>query len=305
MPFPNEHACRLRDPGDFEADSFRRTQREHEGKPYSVIMGRLEGEETMTEQAYRYPKDDWSAGEARSHCQDHDGSFEAAAESFGAAPILTSATGVERRTVAVKELRVLDGEGETPSLISGYAALFGALSEDLGGFRERINPGAFAKTVQEADVRALWQHDVNYVLGRTKSGTLELSEDEKGLAFTIKPPEAQWARDALVTMRRGDVDQMSFGFEAVRDEWEQEAGGEAIRTLVEVKLFDVSPVTFPAYPQTSAEVRARAEQITSTPGQAAHLEDDADGEAARARLDLYRRRLKLMQILFGGERDES
>lgn len=77
-PYPNEHACRLRDPGDFKEGSFRRTSREHEGKSYDVILGRLEGETTMTEQAYRYPKGTWDADEARSHCQDHDGTFEAA-----------------------------------------------------------------------------------------------------------------------------------------------------------------------------------------------------------------------------------
>ena len=80
-PYPNEHACRLRQPGDFQADTFKRVTREHEGKKYSVIMGKLEGEDTMTEQAYRYPKDTWEAAEARSHCKDHDGSFEAASES--------------------------------------------------------------------------------------------------------------------------------------------------------------------------------------------------------------------------------
>jgi len=83
-PYPNEHACRLRDPGDFQEDSFRRTTREHDGKQYSVIMGRLKGEDTMTEQSYRYPKDDWSVESARSHCRSHDGSFEAAAEKVGA-----------------------------------------------------------------------------------------------------------------------------------------------------------------------------------------------------------------------------
>jgi len=72
-PFPNEHACRLRDPGDFEDDSFRRVSREHEGKPYAVIMGKLRGEDEMTEQAYRYPKDDWSVDEARAHCKAHNG----------------------------------------------------------------------------------------------------------------------------------------------------------------------------------------------------------------------------------------
>lgn len=73
-PYPNEHACRLRDPGEFQPNSFRRVAREHEGKEYSVIMGKLKGETTMTEQAYRYPKDNWSVAQARSHCRDHDGS---------------------------------------------------------------------------------------------------------------------------------------------------------------------------------------------------------------------------------------
>jgi len=77
-PYPNEHACRLRSPDDFQEGSFRRTSRTHEGKKYSVIMGRLEGETTMTEQAYRYDKDTWEASEARTHCKGHDGKFEAA-----------------------------------------------------------------------------------------------------------------------------------------------------------------------------------------------------------------------------------
>jgi ATP-dependent protease ClpP protease subunit len=79
-PYPNEHACRLREPDDFQPNSFRRTSRDHDGKPYDVIAGKLEGEDTMTEQAYRYPKDDWDAGDARKHCDSHDGSFEAASE---------------------------------------------------------------------------------------------------------------------------------------------------------------------------------------------------------------------------------
>jgi len=78
-PYPSEHACRLRDPADFQDGSFRRTSREHEGKTYSVIMGKLKGETTMTDQAFRYPKDTWDTDEARSHCDDHDGTFEAAA----------------------------------------------------------------------------------------------------------------------------------------------------------------------------------------------------------------------------------
>ena len=83
-PYPNEHACRLREPGDFQADSFRRVTREHEGKRYDVIMGRLKGEDTMSEQAYRYPIKVWSETQARAHCADHEGHFEAAAPKSGA-----------------------------------------------------------------------------------------------------------------------------------------------------------------------------------------------------------------------------
>lgn len=77
MPYPNEHACRLRPPSDFKEDSFRRIE---QGKLH-IIIGRLKGEDTTTTQAYRYPKDDWDTDEARKHCKEHDGSFEAAGES--------------------------------------------------------------------------------------------------------------------------------------------------------------------------------------------------------------------------------
>jgi len=79
-PYPNEHACRLRDPGAFQEGRFRRVQRQSDSKTYSVIMGRLKGSDTMTEQAYRYPKGIWSASEARAHCKRHGGRFEAASQ---------------------------------------------------------------------------------------------------------------------------------------------------------------------------------------------------------------------------------
>ena len=77
-PYPSEHSCRLRSPDDFRPDSFRRTTRKHKDKTYSVIMAKLKGEDTMTEQAYRYDKDEWTAAEAKAHCKEHEGSFEAA-----------------------------------------------------------------------------------------------------------------------------------------------------------------------------------------------------------------------------------
>ena len=152
------------------------------------------------------------------------------------------------------ELRV-DQDGDDPPKLEGYAAVFDSPSEDMG-FTEIIRPGAFKKTLKEGDVRALWNHNPDYVLGRTKSGTLTLAEDDKGLSMQAIPPATTWAKDLLTTIERGDVDQMSFGFRTVRDKWDHDNNK---RELIELELFDVSPVTFPAYTQTSVQVRALQE----------------------------------------------
>ena len=80
MPYPNEHACRLKSPDAFQKGKFRRVTRKSGGKTYHIIMGRLKGQNVMTEQAYRYPKDSWTAAQAGKHCREHDGRFEPARE---------------------------------------------------------------------------------------------------------------------------------------------------------------------------------------------------------------------------------
>jgi hypothetical protein len=160
----------------------------------------------------------------------------------------------ERRYIPATEIRAVDENGIRH--LTGYAAVFNSLSEDLGGFREKIEPGCFANSCKEGDVRALWNHDSNHVLARTKSGTLTLSEDAHGLKIDCIPPDAQWARDLLASIDRGDVDQMSFGFRTLTDRWEM-IDGQDVRVLMDVELFDVSPVTFPAYPDTQVAVRSK------------------------------------------------
>lgn len=140
------------------------------------------------------------------------------------------------------------GDGGLPKL-RGHAAVFNSLSEPMFGFREQIAPGAFAESIGKDDVRALWNHDTGHVLGRKSAGTLILTEDERGLAVDIKPPPTTWARDLLISIQRGDVTQMSFGFRVLTDSWAKR-DGEEIRTLEKVQLFEVSPVTFPAYSAT-------------------------------------------------------
>lgn len=156
---------------------------------------------------------------------------------------------------ALHELRADDTDHDAFT-IRGHAAVFDRLSEDLGGFREKIARGAFRKALDRGDdVRLLFNHDANFVLARTKAGTLDLRENPRGLHVYADVAPTSYAADLRVLMGRRDVDQMSFGFTVARDEW-TERDGEVIRTIREIdRLFDVSVVTYPAYPQTDAAAR--------------------------------------------------
>lgn len=164
---------------------------------------------------------------------------------------------IERRNFSTLELRAIQDDKGLRHIV-GYAAIFNTLSDDLGWFREKIEPGAFAETIKADDVRALLNHDSNYVLGRNKSGTLTLAEDERGLKIDISPPDTQFARDLMTSIDRGDINQMSFGFRTLTDEWSL-IDGKDVRTLKKVQLFDVSAVVFPAYPDTEVGLRSLEE----------------------------------------------
>lgn len=163
----------------------------------------------------------------------------------------------ERRfAVGSVELRAVDADAAP--IAEGYAAVFGRRSLDLGGFTEVIDPAAFTKTVREADVVALWNHDDNALLGRVTSGTLRLSIDEHGLRYDVDLPDTSAGRDLLALLKRKDVRGSSFGFRTIRDKWDQDEDGLITRTLLEVALIDVSPVARPAYPDTDAALRSLA-----------------------------------------------
>ncbi|MDK2986530.1 MAG: uncharacterized protein PWQ96_2174 [Clostridia bacterium] len=199
----------------------------------------------------------------------------------------------ERRTVNLEELKVsrqTDEEKPIP-MIEGHAAVFNQWSEELGvwfPFREKVLPGAFTDTIKTDDIRALYNHDVNYVLGRNKAGTLFLEEDDTGLKVRILPPDTQWAKDLLVSIERGDISQMSFGFIVISDRWGTEEGTD-VRELLKVKLYDVSPVTFPAYLQTDVGVRSAMEAYER------HKREVLEAEKARnqQKLMLLKRKFEL------------
>jgi HK97 family phage prohead protease len=222
---------------------------------------------------------------------------------------------IERRTFPASALQ-RDAAGDGKQL-AGYAAVFNQWSEDLGGFgfemREQIAPGAFADSLKDGDIRALWNHNPDYVLGRTGAGTLTLREDNTGLWIENTPPDAQWARDLMASIQRGDVSQMSFAFSVIEDEFRYDREKDVVyRTLNKVRLYEVSPVTFPAYTGTSVNVRAgslsdallqRAEAFRNQHiGQAAGVNDEqppsegdkrnAERQAAQAQM---RMRVRIAQ----------
>lgn len=206
---------------------------------------------------------------------------------------------MEMETRAWPECRLEIREADGVSRITGRAVPYGDLSVDMGGWREIIVPGAFQ--IEGEDIRSLWQHDMSKVLGRTSAGTMSLTEDERGIYPDITPPATSWAQDALVSLKRGDVSGFSFGFWVLEDEW-LVMGREVLRRVLRGELVEVSPVTFPAYPTTSAQVRSKAAELRAQiaaggAGQeTGENEQRAEAERARARREAERNRaLKLSE----------
>lgn len=186
------------------------------------------------------------------------------------------------------ELRAAADEGKAP-LIRGYAAKFNALSENFGSskyqFREIIMPGAFDDVLND-DVRALFNHESSAILARSKNGegTLKIGVDNVGLWYEFEAPDTQVGRDLVTALKRGDIDQSSFSFTVNEDgqKWAETKDGDGptitTRTITKVaRLYDVSPVTYPAYPDATvalrslekfqAEHRENAPEPESTPSQ--------------------------------------
>lgn len=171
-----------------------------------------------------------------------------------------SKTTIKEKRVLTQPIELRAAEDGTRT-VRGYASVFDRDSENLGGFIERIAPGAFDGT-DMSDVRALFNHDDNKVLARTASGTLRLGVDERGLFYEFDLPNTSYARDLAELMDRGDVNQSSFGFtiSAGGDEWDW-SEKPARRTITKIdRLFDVSVVTYPAYPDATVALRKLEQQ---------------------------------------------
>lgn len=159
---------------------------------------------------------------------------------------------VQRRTAET------DDDGDKGKII-GYAVKWNQLSSPMWGFQEQFATGAFTRSLADKSISvyAAWNHDSSEILGRAPT-TLTLVEDDIGLRYEINPPA--WAEKYLETIERGDVTGSSFMFRAVKQEWDESNPDVLLRTITEAELYEVSPVTTPAYPTSSVGVRS-AEQV--------------------------------------------
>jgi HK97 family phage prohead protease len=197
----------------------------------------------------------------------------------------------ERETRVVVADMEARAENETRTL-TGYAALYNKETRIGSWFREVIEPGAFKSALaRKDDVRALFNHDANYVLGRTASRTLVLEEDSRGLKYTVTLPDTQAGRDLWTSVQRGDVTQSSFAFSVDSEEWRDKSSDLPLRVVKDVHLFDVSPVTYPAYDETSVSARSQAETLQADARKA--LEQAANAWQA----DLATRQAELDTVL--------
>ena len=165
-------------------------------------------------------------------------------------------TNMEKRVYTI-ESRVEETEDKR-DVVVGYGSIFNSRSENLGGFYEYISPSAITQeTIDNSDVRALINHDESLILARSTSGTLELNVDEKGLKYRFDIPETSYGKDLAINMKNGNITQSSFAFTVAEngDEWSTDEDGNDVRTITKIdKLYDVSPVTYPAYRMAESDL---------------------------------------------------
>lgn len=196
-----------------------------------------------------------------------------------APPLRSAADGLEVRSLEDMEVRAAEGAGA----LVGTALKYGSRSRDLGGFVEEFAANAFADSLASDDLRVLWQHDGRYVFGRVRAGTARIWSDATGLHYEATPPDAHWARDAMESIRRGDVTCNSFAFKVEKggETWARR-DGTVVRTVTKARLYEVGPQTNPAYEDTTVAVRG--------------LADFATRERAMGALELRRRRLAIVDV---------
>lgn len=246
----------VRDAALFVQNSFRQIKLSDE-QGIGARIGKLKSdpEGGTIVQAYYFEKGKWSTDEAKKWVSDHK---------------KAGSSGMQRRYIESASRMSFD-DPKAPKII-GHAAVFNKRVKIYGDAWEEIAPGAFSEAIRSEDIYALWNHEASNVLGNTGAETLRLAEDEVGLHYEIIPPDTTLGRDLVTLIKRGDVRKSSFGFNIEDERITKLEGKGVLRTILKVKpLFDVSPVTFPAYPQTDVHVR-----MIAGSNETAYLFEDSD-----------------------------
>jgi HK97 family phage prohead protease len=160
----------------------------------------------------------------------------------------------ERRYLAIEKAEMRVKTTDNKRILEGYAAVFDVWT-NIGWFKEIIRKGSFSETIRNDDIRALWNHNPDFPFARNTSGTLKLSEDDHGLHYEFEIPNTTYGNDLIENVNNKTVTQNSFGFSILDEKWGKENGDE-YREILKVMLYDISPVTYSAYPQTSLNMRS-------------------------------------------------
>ena len=208
---------------------------------------------------------------------------------------------IEERAIPF-EVRIESAEGK-PSKVTGTGAVYDRRSQDLGGFVEIIRRGAFKDSLEDGrEIKSFYNHDPNQVLGTTTSEPpLKIRDTKEGLNFTVEIPDTSYGRDLQENLRRKNVKGSSFAFRVLDagENWYRDDKGMTVREITAAELFELGPVTNPAYLPTTAAVRSLEEQKDShIPALRAHEQELEIAQRARAR---RKRELEMLQIQTGGK----
>ena len=213
---------------------------------------------------------------------------------------------LEQRTITNNlEVRQQDGK---KGVIAGYGIVYGQRTQIYSDLYEIILPGAASEFLaSEPDIRCCFNHDRNYILGRTKSGTLSVREDPNGVFYEVQVPDTQWARDLSANMERGDIDGSSFTF-GVNPDGEtvtKQADGTYLREIRKLAIVaELGPVTMPAYPTTTANVRSAQETYDSFT-ESLRTQDESDKIAAKRQTHELRNKFIFVDHIIRSERIET
>ena len=300
-PYPNEHSCRLEDPGKYKKFARKNCYQKHEGKCIDFIFGILSSEESEL-QAMRYPTKTWTEKSARAHCKEKEGTFEPAEEE-------KSLDGPERRYLPfAQEMRALEEE-DGKMIIEGYPIVYNVYA-DIWGFREIIRKGAATKVLETADEIVLWDHESSKPMARRSNKTLEVKEDDHGVHIRADVSKTVWGRNGYESVKNKVTDKMSFAFTVGDgDKWHTDKVGDKkvlTREIIEfAHLYDYSPVSYPAYKQTSVNARSKKLAFYHRPDPATVGEGGATApqDVVEAGIEIAQTRVKRITPYLEGEKN--